>query len=89
MLLAQLADIVTKQIALGRGSFVEENGVLMSLILGRTIGSVILKLGAIVALLALGLVRLPAYQARIAASLALTLSVIGPVLNVSALLLGR
>ena len=82
VLLAQLADVLTTQIALGRG-FVETNGVLLSLAHGSEVGAVALKLVAIVAVLTLALIRLPARRARVAVVLALALSAIGPIANVA------
>lgn len=88
VLLVQLADIVSTQVALFRG-FVEENGVPLGLVHGSAVGAVALKLAAILAVLALALVRLPAHRARVAVSLALALSLIGPVANIAALVGGR
>ena len=86
VLLAQIADVLTTQIALGRGGFVEMNGLLLSLAHGSEIGTVVLKLAALVGVLTLALARLPAHRARVAVVLALALSVIGPVANVAAML---
>ena len=82
VLLAQLADVLTTQIALGRG-FVETNGVLLSLAHGSEVGAVALKLVAVIAVLTLALIRLPARRARVAVVLALALSAIGPIANVA------
>ena len=86
VLIAQVADVVTTQVALARGGFVEENGLLRAVVYGGSVGTLALKLGAVVAVLALALTRLPTRRARVAVALALALSLIGPLANLSALL---
>jgi hypothetical protein len=83
---AQMADVITTQIALTRGGFFEANGLMSPVVYGSPIGTLALKLGAVVAVLALALVRLPRRRALVAVGLALALSLIGPVANLVALL---
>jgi hypothetical protein len=83
---AQLADVITTQIALSRGGYFEANGLMSGVVYGSPIGTLALKLGAVVAVLALALVRLPRSRALVAVGLALALSLIGPVANLAALL---
>src|ERR1700686_2100151 len=85
VLIAQVADVVTTQIALTRGGFVEENGLLRSVVYGGPVGTLALKLGAVLAVLTWALLRLPTRRTRGAVGLALALSLIGPVANLAAL----
>jgi hypothetical protein len=78
--------VVTTQIALTRGGYFEANRLMSPVVYGSPIGTLALKLGAVVAVLALALVRLPKNRALVAVSLALALSLIGPVANLAALL---
>jgi hypothetical protein len=83
---AQLADVITTQIALTRGGYFEANGLMSGVVYGSPIGTLALKLGAVVAVLAVALTRLPKNRALGAVGLALALSLIGPVANLAALL---
>jgi len=85
VLVAQVADVVTTQIALARGGFVEENGLLRSVVYGGPVGTLALKLGAVLAVLTGAMLRLPPRRTRVAVGLALALSLIGPLANLAAL----
>ena len=86
VVVAQLADVITTQVALSRGGYFEANGLMSGVVYGSPIWTLALKLGAVVGVLALALIRLPKSRALVAVALALALSLIGPVANLAALL---
>jgi hypothetical protein len=86
-LIAQAADSLMTAVALGRSGYYERNPLFGSTA-GSPIASLCVKLGAILAVLSVALLRLPTRRARMAVGLAFALSAIGPLLN-TATLFGR
>jgi len=84
VLLAQAADTLTTTFALHQSGAYEINpatGVLAM----RPALALAVKLGAVVAVCLIALVRLPVQRARVALTLAFALSIIAPVLNLATL----
>jgi hypothetical protein len=86
VLVAQLADAVTTDIALHGGGFAEENPLFQPLLAASPWLANVVKLAAISAVVLPALVRLPLRRARTTVLLAACLSLIAPVLNLHALL---
>jgi hypothetical protein len=82
---AQAADVVTTQLGIGAG-YVEQNALLRPLVGSGPLGTLAVKVAAVLAVMAVALFRLPLLRARVAVGLALALSLIGPFLNIVTLL---
>lgn len=91
LLAAQLADVVTTQIALRSVAYVERNPLMSHITTNGVAGGALdaaLKLGSVLAVVVVAMLRLTPKRARVVVAVALLLSLTAPVINSVVLLRG-
>ena len=82
--MAQLADVVTTQIALRSSAYVERNPLMSHITMNGVAGGALdaaLKIGIVLAVVVVAALRLTPKRTQVAVAVALLLSMIAPVIN--------